>query len=216
MNCIFTDFWSFWDLPRYQKGVHWSRFSPYGGVLGGIWGRPWEFLKVSWATKRSRCPQDSPKTSRRGSQITPEGPPDPQKPPRWSPRCTQKAFRRRLKDYWNMFLSCYETHTLKFQNTMLIFCYYFKKLPNIKIRFVIVFIVVFVVLANRHRYHPHPASSLSLSSLSRLSSSSLSSSSSSLSTSSCKPHSTSDYDPKYSLICYVTLWQFLITWPAIT
>ena len=54
LSCIsiFTDFWSFWDLPRHQKGVHRSRFSPIGGVLGGIWAPPYEFLTASWATKR--------------------------------------------------------------------------------------------------------------------------------------------------------------------
>ena len=49
---VFTVFLSFGDLPRHQKGVHRSRFSPIGGVLVGIWGPPWEFLTASWATKR--------------------------------------------------------------------------------------------------------------------------------------------------------------------
>ena len=75
--CIFTDFWSFWDLPRHQKEVHRSCFSPFGGALGAIWGRPWEFLRVSWATKRPRCPQESPRPPQ-------EAPRPPQKAPQTS------------------------------------------------------------------------------------------------------------------------------------
>ena len=59
--CSFTGFLSFWDLPRHQKEVHRSNFSPFGRVLGAIWGRPWELLKVSWAQDGPKSPQDLPK-----------------------------------------------------------------------------------------------------------------------------------------------------------
>ena len=95
--CIFIGFWSFWALPRHQKEVHRSCFSPFGSVLGAIWGRPWEFLRVSWATKRPRCPQESPRPPQeapRPPQMTPQtlqnlqnGHPDiPKEPPKSNPK----------------------------------------------------------------------------------------------------------------------------------
>ena len=71
-SCIFTDFWSFWDLPRHQNGVHRSRFPPFWEVLGGIWGRPCELLRASWPQRRPRCPQELQRRLQEASQTPPE------------------------------------------------------------------------------------------------------------------------------------------------
>ena len=88
--CIFTDFWSFWDLPRHQKEVHRSNFSPFGRVLGAIWGRPWELLKVSWAQDAPKSPQDLPKRP-------PDLPKRPPRPPKTSKIVTQISPKRPKK-----------------------------------------------------------------------------------------------------------------------
>ena len=98
---IFNDFWSFWNLPTHQKEVHRSCFSPFGGALGAIWGRPWEFLRVSWATKRPRCPQESPRPPQEAPRPPQKAPQTPQNLQNCHPDIPKEPKKSNPKDYQN-------------------------------------------------------------------------------------------------------------------
>ena len=48
-----------------------------GGISGSSWELPWEFLGASWAAKRPRCPQETPRPPQDLPKTTMEGPPGP-------------------------------------------------------------------------------------------------------------------------------------------
>ena len=89
-------------------GLVWEAFGDHlwslGVVLGEVSGRPWEFLRASWAPKRPRCPQkpqtrlpEASQTPPDASQTTPEA---SQRHPQRHPGGLQEASdTRHCRDY---------------------------------------------------------------------------------------------------------------------
>ena len=69
--------------------------------LGGSWARFGAVLGNSWRSLGPKMLPRVPKSFPRGSQTSPKGSPDPPKPPKLSPRYSQRAQKSNPKDYQN-------------------------------------------------------------------------------------------------------------------
>ena len=74
-----------WGLLSEALGGH---LGPLGLVLGGLRGRPWDFLRASWPPRRPRCPQGPQRRLPEASQTLPEA---SQRHPRRRPGGLQEA-----------------------------------------------------------------------------------------------------------------------------